>query len=65
MVSDVPAISQTTPTPERKAAKIVLEDGTEFHGFSFGAQTSTTGEIGMNLVEEVGLETGSDVLFIF
>ena len=32
----------------RKRARLVLEDGTEFEGFSFGAEHSVGGEIGLN-----------------
>ncbi len=33
---------------EGKTAKIILEDGTEFHGFSFGYEKSVSGEIVFN-----------------
>ncbi len=33
---------------ERKAAKLILEDGTEFTGFSFGYEKNTNGEVVFN-----------------
>ena len=33
----------------RKKATLILEDGTKFEGFSFGADKSVGGEIGMKI----------------
>ena len=33
--------------PAKKKAKLILQDGTEFEGYSFGAETSIGGEVGM------------------
>jgi len=40
-----PSISPTEASPK---AKLVLEDGTEYHGFSFGSPRNTTGELIFN-----------------
>ena len=34
--------------PDKKTAALILEDGTTFHGFSFGASTSVSGEVVFN-----------------
>ena len=33
--------------PAKKKAKLILQDGSEFEGYSFGADTSIGGEVGM------------------
>ena len=45
--SDVPA-SDNEPLADIKPAKLVLSDGSEMEGFSFGEYTSTTGEVVFN-----------------
>ena len=34
---------------ERKTTVLILDDGTRFEGYSFGAETSTSGEVVFNL----------------
>ena len=33
---------------DKKSARLILEDGTTFTGYSFGAETATTGEVVFN-----------------
>jgi len=33
-----------------KRGTLILEDGSEFNGFVFGASTNTTGEVGMTVL---------------
>ena len=40
------------PSPKKKA-KLILQDGTEFEGYSFGAETSIGGEVGMKIISRV------------
>ena len=33
---------------DKKTARLILEDGTQFEGYSFGAETSVSGEVVFN-----------------
>ena len=39
--------------PAKKKAKLILQDGSEFEGYSFGADTSIGGEVGMYIISHV------------
>jgi carbamoylphosphate synthase small subunit len=38
------AMTFAMDTGNRRRARLILKDGTEFHGFAFGAQVSVSGE---------------------
>ena len=53
----------TAESPDQRRARLILEDGTEFQGWSFGAETSRAGEIGEDSVG-AGFQTGMVALCV-
>ena len=46
-------LNQDQDKMDRKKATLILEDGTTFSGFSFGAETSIGGEIGKEIYRNI------------
>jgi carbamoylphosphate synthase small subunit len=38
------ALTSSVDPHNRRRARLILQDGTEFHGFAFGAEVSVSGE---------------------
>jgi carbamoylphosphate synthase small subunit len=50
--------------PDYKKVRLVLADGTEYHGYSFGYETSISGEVVFNTAMTGYVESLTEWLYI-